>query len=1003
MPLLPLEDAQQPDISEFGVVASNENDKPAPGTLETLGAAYRQENVIGSALARHQPPRKTDENYDPWADIKGTEYEQHFERFADMYSADDGQALKAQIDMETKDREILNASGWVGTATSMLAAVTDPTVFMPGGAVVKTARAGQVGYKVGRTAVSVGAAAAVGTAAQEAALHSTQELRTLSESAVAVGGSVILGGALGATVAKVLSKSEWKQASKLIEADLTDLPIDTREVVTEIVKRAQSGGSAAVEKLTIEDLGIGGPRAAKALANATSAVRLNPGIRLMTSPSAKVREVFGDLNENSVYTQLNMRGESRGAAVESLIKQTERGYVASWIGDRENFFKQARKNGFEGNRSDFNQAVGRAMRRSDEDTTNSYITKAAEAGRAKVIEPLFKAAKEAKLLPEDLQVKTAPSYFSRIWNQNYLTSNEGQFRDIAKDYVRGALVDVQRENPDAIADFLSKQDEDAYLEEVVTSIFNNLTGRGGEGDVPEWIVPISQGPLKGRTFNIQDELIEEFLEDDAELVLRRYGRIVSAEVELTRKFGRSDMQDQIKEIRNEYEDLRKATKEPKKLQELAKREADDIRTIESFRDLVRGTYQKAEQNTTASRMVNMALGWNYMRLLGGVTITSLTDVARFYGVHGFRAVMGEALPSLVTNLKAVKMSAAEAKELGAVTEVALQSRLASLAELDNPYAQGSVPERMMRNATTAFSKATGLGYWNDGMKSVASLLTQNRVLRNIDFSKIDKPEQDYMAFLGIEGDMAQRIGAEFKKHGAKEGKVSIAHTENWTDDAAKRAFAAALNKDVDRTVITKGISDQPLWTRTNSGRLIMQFKSFGLASHQKILIAGLQEQPQRFAEMVLGATAMGMMIAWLKFQERGDTDRAQRLLDNPGLWIADGFDRSGVFSVLMDASNTLEKLGSPVGVKSAAQYIAGDEDKGGSSSRYVNRNAAGALLGPSIGLLQDWATIMQQLGEGDLKKSGANALIRQVPGAALPGVRSGIHMGVKPELYDAIN
>jgi hypothetical protein len=59
-------------------------------------------------------------------------------------------------------------------------------------------------------------------------------------------------------------------------------------------------------------------------------------------------------------------------------------------------------------------------------------------------------------------------------------------------------------------------------------------------------------------------------------------------------------------------------------------------------------------------------------------------------------------------------------------------------------------------------------------------------------------------------------------------------------------------------------------------------------------------------------------------------------------------------------------------------------------------------LGPSAGLFEDLALIAQQLSDADLKKSGANAIIRQLPGATLPGVRTAIHVGVKPALQEAV-
>ena len=150
------------------------------------------------------------------------------------------------------------------------------------------------------------------------------------------------------------------------------------------------------------------------------------------------------------------------------------------------------------------------------------------------------------------------------------------------------------------------------------------------------------------------------------------------------------------------------------------------------------------------------------------------------------------------------------------------------------------------------------------------------------------------------------------------------------------------------------------------------------------------------------ATTIGMMVSWLKYKERGDDEEADRLVENPGLWVADGLDRSGILAIPFEISNTAEKLGVP-GIMTGVQAVAGDDDTGGTASRYASRGAAGALFGPSIGIIDDLKVINEQLLGGDLKKSGVNAMIRQVPGATLPGFRSAIHIGIKPALTDAVD
>lgn len=993
-------------IGPTGTVGVAVHDKPEPGFLDQLGAAFRSENLIGSALTDARRTMgatdfyKVDEAFSPFDNLT-PDLEEHAitGRFDDVYNRQAFDAVVSNIQKETKDRETLAAGGWTGFALSGLAGITDPTILLPGGSFV---RAGKVGYSLGRTALAVGAASAAGTAVQEAGLQATQETRTLEESASAVGGSAILGGLIGMAGAKFLSHGEWTRLGQNLERELageTENPAAIAETIVQRMK-ATGGGSDALTEASLADLGVGGPAAARAVAQATAALRINPGLETMFSPSRIVRETYDQLVDNPVYTAMNMEGRTLGPGTENLVKETQRGLMAQWLRESNKAYQEARKGGWKGTRTEFNELIGKAGRRGDIDPSgNAAVTRMAQDARSRVFDPLLERAKKLGLLPEDVQTTTAASYVSRLWNRQRLIAREPEFRQIAKDYLAKEIAAL----PDGVGpDFISKADLDGYIDDTITGIFNNLTGRG-KGDTPEWMVPATRGPLKERTFNIPDQMVEDFLESDMELVLRHYTRKMGSEIELTEKFGRADMRDQIEAINREYDDLSKAaTTEPERLK-LDKARKRDLTNIAAFRDMVRGTFRSGDEDSNWSRMTRGALTWNYVRLLGGVTISSLPDAARLIGVHGVRATMTEAIPGLVSRLKVAKISRQDARDLGVVAETVLQSRLATLADLQDPYRYGSSYERFLSNTSNLFSKATGLSYWNDMMTTMASVMTQNRMMRNaLDWQKAGKREQAYMAYLGIDETMAQRIAAQFEKHGAQDRNIYGANVGAWDDDAAARTWAAALAKDVGRTIIQKGVTDTPLWMKSNWGRLIGQFKSFGLASHQRVLIAGLQERPHRLAEQLVFGTSIGMMIGLIKYYERGDYDEADRLMENPGLWVADGLDRTGILSLPFEVSNTAQKVGSPIGIVPLAQALANDPDRGGAASRYAGRNRLGAVLGPSAGIFEDLGEISTQLLARDLKKSGVNAMVRQIPGGSLPIIRSVLHGSIKPALQDAV-
>ncbi len=574
-------------------------------------------------------------------------------------------------------------------------------------------------------------------------------------------------------------------------------------------------------------------------------------------------------------------------------------------------------------------------------------------------------------------------------------------------------------------DFVSDADRSSYLDELVEDIYAKVTGRLHDGDVPTNITVAARGPLKERTFNIPDAAIEKFLDSDAEFIGRRYARIMAADIELTDRFGSPDMADALAEIKRDYAALREkvllndkidSAGRTKALENLSAREKADIRDISGVRDLLRGHYRPEIQHTTWARIGRAANTFNYIRALGGVLVASLTDAVRPAMVHGLTAYMRDGLGPLIRNTAAVKMSRQEAKLAGAISEKWLASRLATMAEITDPYSIRSPFEKFLDNAGAGFSKMTGILHWNDFQKGIAATMTQNRILKNAEvaaskgFDALPKAEQAYMGFLGIGQGRAEDLGKLFASHGETLDGVRVANSDAWGDGLAeaglRRAYRAAINKDVDSIIVTKGVGDVPLLLNTPIGKALLQFKSFAIASNQRVLIRGLQEDTTRFVGGTVGMATIGMFIYWLKQME---SDRP--VSDNPGNWIAEGIDRSGIFSVGLEINNAIEKVGGP-GVFSAAASLFPEKTQRAPASRYAVRSKVGGFLGPSFGGATDVVGLMSlafqnagllATGEAPAMTPGDVQSVRRLtPFASLPYWRWLIDGMVVPELKEGL-
>jgi hypothetical protein len=301
-----------------------------------------------------------------------------------------------------------------------------------------------------------------------------------------------------------------------------------------------------------------------------------------------------------------------------------------------------------------------------------------------------------------------------------------------------------------------------------------------------------------------------------------------------------------------------------------------------------------------------------------------------------------------------------------------QNRLIDVGEIGDPLRRGTPFDRMAGNLVNTASRWSGLVYFTDAMKGISSVLVQNRIINSI----LDGKNDRLISFLEISPANAERIAEQFRLHGETRGSTRIANLSQWTDGDALRAYGAAVRKDVNSIIVTKAAGDVPLFANEPAGKILLQFRSYMLASHQKVLMRGMQESKTNFLSGMMGMTVVGMMAAYLRAWRGGDERRRkfEETASNPGYLIGEGLDLSGIFAIPFEAANTTEKLLKGVSSDLAGTGMEGvslnpiktplmlggklvnrDASMQGSSTRFANVDPEGALLGPSINLLGDIA------------------------------------------------
>jgi hypothetical protein len=193
----------------------------APGAL---GASWRMDNPLGSFIAQERVTDHIDPNF-PYAErYKALEpkYQPHLDRFHDVHNDAAWDARKRQLDRETEDNKALDALPWYQSIPLRITmGALDPTSAAPGLNIIRNVKGG---VSIARTAATGAGWAGASAAVQEAELHDTQQTRTATESAVTIGGSVLLGGLIGAGGAKLFSHAEHAAFSKAIETEISYSP-----------------------------------------------------------------------------------------------------------------------------------------------------------------------------------------------------------------------------------------------------------------------------------------------------------------------------------------------------------------------------------------------------------------------------------------------------------------------------------------------------------------------------------------------------------------------------------------------------------------------------------------------------------------------------------------------------------------------------------------------------------------------------------------------------------
>ena len=772
--------------------------------------------------------------------------------------------------------------------------------------------------------------------------------RDAAHAAIAITGASLIGGGLTA----VLGGKPYAKSLLLSTTDSDQLYKSAGASANPA--RARETARATMEGDALAETGVG-----------LEKLGWNPTIRLLKSDNWVARKVATQLVDVGGLIQKKIRGavpEAQDQSVETTfrtrwypgllnsIRQVDEAYLSyrniiAKKGDIGRSLQMLRTqiSDLMGNRgpyltqAEFRVRVSQAMRRKDVDPITDDATpfvnqsakklrkhfddirdeavsvKLFERQAQKVIEGLRKQLSEAtdpvtkSSLQDQLDtalanlqrmrthgVNVGGEYLTRIFRQDKVLANQDEFLRIAKNhFMTNEGMSASKASAAARATLDEVTHGKPYLDL-------------DDASQIDWIT--QAGSSKARTFGIKDELIEEFLENDIEVILRHHTKTMGTDIELTRAFGDINMRGLLDDVAEEYRKLMNEAPDAKTRRELKAKMEADIRDIKGLRDRIRGTYGASKDpHAMSSRFVRGMKSFNILVGMGSATLSSVPDIGRVIMTEGFLNFHEKGLRHFFKNSSSLikKLSQKELNQAGIASDAILGLRASAFSDVGDLFGSRMGFERNLNKTTGLFFLANGLNYWNQTIKSFAGNVIMMRMTESImkPWSSLSKRQQEKLLANGIDQQSHSIMQLNIRNHGQKIDGEWMPNTEKWTDRTQAMKFKNALNQSVDRTIVTPGAGDRALWTSTEIGSLITQFKGYGQGATVRVLTSGLQEKDQAFWQGAFVMVGLAFVVNEAKKLQYG-IKKEDTFMEG----LINAIDRSGTLGFFTDVNNSLEKI-----------------------------------------------------------------------------------------------
>lgn len=483
-----------------------------------------------------------------------------------------------------------------------------------------------------------------------------------------------------------------------------------------------------------------------------------------------------------------------------------------------------------------------------------------------------------------------------------------------------------------------------------------------------------------------------FLDTDVNGLMSAYTYDVGAKIALMEKFGTLQFDEALRarKVLEGFEEraaTARAAGDTKKAAEILAEQKRVEKNLRAVWERHLGIYESPSDAAGWLMWISKTARYlNFTRYMGGAMISSLTDMATMSLNYG----MGRSVAGLVGKPIAEFAKKMKDREVAALLFVGengmLFSRAAKNMSLDELFAQRGVGTGWTRKGTAIvegglrwtvekMNLVNGMSWWNSRLKFVAGQLQLQNIIEAAGrVGQLSEKEIREFARLGLSVDDVKEI-AEHLGHHAEKNEYGLIdpNGEAWKQHSgaganAHRNLLTALKRAIDLSVITPGHGDTPPFMSSAAGKAILQFQTFGFASVNRYM-RHLEYKLTHDEWDALMSMTWGLAMGTTAYTIKEGIIKGRELPDprnEPGTWVYEAIDRSGLMGPTMPFWNSGLKLAAPALKEAGVDWI-------DIPSRYRRASWLTAFLGPSYGLLEDVQKMGTALSNADLESVGTHA------------------------------